>query len=73
MFTKVFALAVAGVLLLGARSMAEGGPVDPECAQSCAPTVELPGGGFCVLSGCLSGGGEVFCAYDCFFPLPPLL
>jgi hypothetical protein len=71
MVKKLLALCVVGTLVLGSAAMASppgGGGVN--CSEFCAETVTLPDGTFCVLDGCLAGGGTVYCNYSCFWGLP---
>lgn len=80
MLRKLFLLPALAVLAVGWSAFAGtigGGtsiPFEPEpdCEELCDPVVQLTDGTLCVLAGCLSGGGEVYCIYSCFFQLPPL-
>jgi hypothetical protein len=74
MIKKLLALCVLGTLAFGSLTLASppGGGGGVDCTQFCAPAITLPDGTFCVLDGCLQGGGTVFCNYSCFWGLPPL-
>ena len=80
MLRKLFLLPALAVLAIGWSAFADdtlpgGGSIpfepDPDCEEFCDPVVTLPDGTLCVLEGCLSGGGEVYCLYSCFWQLPP--
>lgn len=78
MLRKLFLLPALAALAVGWSAFAgtTGGssiPFEPppDCSQHCDEVVQLPDGTVCVLAGCLSGGGEVYCLYSCFWQLPP--
>ena len=71
MIKKLLALCVIGTLAFGSLTLAmPPGEGEVDCSQFCAESIFLENGTFCVLDGCLSGGGQVFCNYSCFWGLP---
>jgi len=75
MIKKFSALCIAAAVSFGSFAMAtpeaQSSPSINECLQQCAPFLNLPNGGVCVLTGCLEvEGGVVLCGYSCFYPLP---
>ncbi len=72
MIKKLLVLSVLGTLAFGslAKASGPGGGEGVDCTQYCPESITLENGTFCVLDGCLEGGGTVYCNYACFWGLP---